>query len=52
MVDEWCVTISALIAGGDSARIVASTADHDPRVLRLASLLTEDDMLFGRWLAS
>lgn len=51
VVDEWCVTISPLVAGGDSARIVGPTSDLDPRSLRLASLLTEDDMLFGRWLA-
>ncbi|WP_436795529.1 dihydrofolate reductase family protein [Actinospongicola halichondriae] len=48
VVDEWCMTIAPLVAGGDSHRIVhgaVPTTDD----LEIASLLTEDGLLFGRW---
>lgn len=51
VVDEWCVTVSPLVAGGASSRIVAG-ADGAQHEYELASLLTEDGLLFGRWTRS
>lgn len=48
LIDELCVTLAPLVAGGDSARIVAGAAETDGRY-ELATLLTDDGMLFGRW---
>ena len=49
VVDEWCCTVSPVITGGASRRIVHGAGDvlvdHE-----LQSLLTEDGMLFGRWI--
>lgn len=48
LVDEWCCTIAPVVVGGDSQRIVAGApdvmAEHE-----LRSLLSEDALLFGRW---
>lgn len=50
VVDEWCVTLAPAVAGGDSPRLVAGAAPLGaPRPLRLAQLLTDDGVLFGRW---
>ena len=46
LVDEWCLTISPTVAGGDSSRIVAGAPAHATST-RLVSLLMEDDLLFG-----
>lgn len=48
VVDEWCVTVAPLIAGGDSQRIVSGAAPGDGEY-GLESLLTADGLLFGRW---
>ncbi len=48
VVDEWCVTLAPLVAGGASHRIVHG-ADARTDELELASLLTEDGLVFGRW---
>lgn len=48
VVDELCLTLSPLLAGGDSHRIV-HRAQAVRREFELASLLIEDDLLFGRW---
>ncbi len=48
VVDEWCITFAPLVAGGDSHRIVNGAAP-DADEYDLASLLTEDGLLFGRW---
>lgn len=47
-VDELCLTIAPMLAGGESARIVRGAADHLHRY-DLASLLTADGLVFGRW---
>ncbi len=50
LVDEWCVSIAPVVAGGDSRRLVHGAQSVEaPPGLRLASLLTEDGVLFGRW---
>jgi riboflavin-specific deaminase-like protein len=47
-VDELCLTVSALLAGGGIDRI-AMGPDHPLRPLRLLSVLTEDDALLLRY---
>jgi 5-amino-6-(5-phosphoribosylamino)uracil reductase len=49
VVDELCLTVSALLAGGAIDRI-AMGPDHPLRPLRLASVLTEQDALLLRYL--
>lgn len=48
-IDEVCMTIAPVIAGGPSPRLAATPAplSHE---FRLDSLLEEDGMLFGRWI--
>jgi 5-amino-6-(5-phosphoribosylamino)uracil reductase len=48
-VDELCLTVSPILVGGGINRI-AMGPDHPPRGLRLASALTEDDVLLLRYL--
>ena len=48
-VDELCLTVSPLLAGGDSVRIAAGP-DHPARAMRLAGALTEDGVLLLRYL--
>lgn len=51
LVDEWCVSLAPVIAGGSSARMVDGAAPvTDRSVLELASLLEADGVLFGRWI--
>lgn len=52
LVDEWCLTLAPVIAGGDSARMVAGAPGPGDagQALELASLLEEDGVLLGRWL--
>lgn len=49
-LDELCLTITPLLAVGDAPRIT-SGPDGDPRPLRLASALGDDDVLLLRYLA-
>jgi riboflavin biosynthesis pyrimidine reductase len=49
LVDELRLTISPLLVSGSADRIVLGTG-IDPAALRLASVLTEDDMLMLRYL--
>jgi riboflavin biosynthesis pyrimidine reductase len=49
LVDEWCVSLSPTLAGGDSHRIV-NTAPPAVRPLRLERVLEEDGTLFLRYL--
>ncbi|HEU5084364.1 MAG TPA: pyrimidine reductase family protein [Acidimicrobiales bacterium] len=50
VVDEWCVTLAPVVAGGDSSRLVVGAAPlTPPRPLALAQLLSADGVLFGRW---
>lgn len=49
LVDEICLTISPLLAGGDSKRIVAGPPVVPPARLSLASLCEDDGLLFLRW---
>ena len=49
LVDEWNVSFSPTLAGGDSHRIV-NTAPPALRPLELSHVLEEDGMLFLRYL--
>ncbi len=51
LVDEWCVSIAPVVAGGDSRRIVHG-ARPDAADVELVSLLEGDGLLFGRWVRS
>ena len=48
VIDEVCLTVSALVAGGDSSRIVAHGAGVTV-AMRLDRLLEEDGALFARY---
>ncbi|EMY33515.1 hypothetical protein D477_014441 [Arthrobacter crystallopoietes BAB-32] len=51
LVDELCLTLSPLLAGGTGPRIAAYVAEHRPQPLRLAHILESDSMLLLRYLA-
>lgn len=49
LIDEWNLTLSPLLAAGDSSR-AAHGRDHvDPTRFRLARLWQGGELLFGRW---
>jgi len=48
-LDELCLTLSPLLAGGTSPRILAGPLPNAPVGLRLASLLEENGTLFLRY---
>jgi riboflavin biosynthesis pyrimidine reductase len=48
LVDELCLTVSPLLAGGDAGRIATGPASP-PRPMSLRHILAEDDMLFLRY---
>jgi riboflavin biosynthesis pyrimidine reductase len=49
-LDELCRTVSPLLAGGESPRILSGPLPNAPVDLRLASVLEEDGVLFLRYL--
>ena len=49
VLDEVCVTVSPLLAGGDARRILAGPPLADPPRFRLHSLCEEDHFLFLRY---
>ena len=49
LFDELCLSISPILAGGTSSRIVAGAARAVPARMRLSRLLAEDDLLFARY---
>ena len=51
LVDEVCLTVSPLLAGGTAGRIAAGN-DSPPRRMVLRGVLAEDDMLFLRYARS
>jgi hypothetical protein len=50
-VDELCLTVSPLLAGGTAGRISTGPAGP-PRSMSLRHVLAEDDMLFLRYARS
>jgi riboflavin biosynthesis pyrimidine reductase len=51
LVDELCLTVSPLLAGGAAGRIAAGP-DGPPRAMSLQSVLAEQEMLFLRYVRS
>ena len=49
LIDELCLTISPVLAGGDTARILHGPPLAPPAALRLRSLCEEDGFLFARY---
>ena len=49
LVDELCLTLSPLIAGGASGRIIAGLAEHLADRLRLVQVLEDGGFLFLRY---
>ena len=49
-VDELCLSLSPLLAGGQGTHIAASVGSPELRQLALASLLESDSALYGRWM--
>ena len=51
VIDEWCLTVAPLLAGGMAGRAAVSAVEH-PSSFGLAQLLEEDGFLFLRALRS
>ncbi|MGH8869344.1 MAG: pyrimidine reductase family protein [Actinomycetes bacterium] len=49
LLDELCLTVSPLLAAGDSPRILRGAPIQPPLAMRLADVLTEDGTLFCRY---
>jgi riboflavin biosynthesis pyrimidine reductase len=49
LVDELCITVSALMVGGTGGRMT-SGGNHDPRRYSLDRAIAHDDLLFTRYL--
>src|SRR4051812_22535490 len=47
VIDEWCLTVAPLLAGGSAGRAAVSAQEH-PTGFRVAHLLTEGGFLFVR----
>jgi riboflavin biosynthesis pyrimidine reductase len=52
LVDELCLSLAPLLAGGESARIAHGAAPPTPARMRLARVLEEDGMLFLRYVSA
>ncbi len=50
LIDEFCLSFSPLLVGGNGPRVVGSTHSHDPRPMRLDRTLHQDGFLFHRYL--
>lgn len=51
MIDELCLSVAPVLAGGPSPRLIHEAAFAAPKTLELAHLLEDDGMLFARYLA-
>lgn len=52
LVDELCLTIAPVLAGGDAGRIAVGAAGSPPRALRLAGVLEAEGALLLRYTRS
>jgi len=52
LVDELCLSLSPLLAAGDSPRVAHGPGADEPRPLQLAHALEEDGLLFLRYVRS
>ena len=51
MIDELCLSVAPVLAGGPSLRLIHGATFAAPKTLELAHLLEDDGMLFARYLA-
>ncbi|MCW2132771.1 pyrimidine reductase family protein [Arthrobacter sp. VKM Ac-2550] len=51
LVDELCLTMSPILAGGTGKRVADHVAEHAPQAMRLAHILESDSMLLLRYLS-
>jgi riboflavin biosynthesis pyrimidine reductase len=51
LVDELCLTMSPVLAGGTGKRVADHVAEHAPQAMRLAHILESDSMLLLRYLS-
>lgn len=49
LIDEWCLSSSPLIVGGNTGRAVVSNSTFEPRRFRLERTLHDDGYLFHRY---
>lgn len=52
VIDEWDLTVSPLLVGGQGGRSAVGPAPGDPRGFALDRLLEGDGLLLGRWVRS
>lgn len=52
LVDEWCLSVAPVVAGGDARRLCEGPGTPRPRWLGLHRVLEEDGMLFLRYVRS
>ncbi len=50
LVDEWALTLSPLLVGGEAGRASVGSAPPEPRALELDWVLEGDGLLLTRWL--
>lgn len=50
VLDELCITVSPLVVGGSSGRMVANGPDHDPRDFTVARVQEAGGLIFTRLL--
>ena len=49
LVDEWALTLSPMLVGGESQRSSHGQLAPDARRMRLDRVLEDDDFLLTRW---
>ena len=52
LVDELCLSLSPLLAGGDSPRVAHGAGADEPRALQLAHVVEQEGLLFLRYVRS
>ncbi|MGQ0833120.1 MAG: pyrimidine reductase family protein [Microthrixaceae bacterium] len=50
LIDEWALTVSPVLVGGDARRSTTGPLPPAPRPMHLDRLLEEDGVLLSRWL--
>lgn len=50
LIDEFCLSFSPMLVGGNGARVVVSRHTPDPRPMQLVRTLHQDGFLFHRYL--
>ena len=52
LIDEWALTVSPLLVGGEADRAIVGSLPPAPRAMVLDWLLEGDGLLLTRWLRS